>query len=43
MSSAAVARPLLRQNLRFAARRFQSTDAASAPAKKAADATKETQ
>lgn len=41
MSSAVVARPLLRQNLRFAARRFQSTDAASAQAKKAADATKE--
>ncbi|KAJ0115814.1 hypothetical protein N8I77_012860 [Diaporthe amygdali] len=42
MSSAVVARPLLRQNLRFAARRFQTTDAASAQAKKAADATKET-
>lgn len=42
MSSAVVARPLLRQNLRFAARRFQTTDAASAQAKKAADAAKET-
>lgn len=42
MSSAVVARPLLRQNLRFAARRFQTTDAASAQARKAADATKET-
>lgn len=42
MSSAVVARPLLRQNLRFAARRFQTTDAASAQAKKAADAAKDT-
>ncbi|ROV99334.1 hypothetical protein VSDG_04005 [Cytospora chrysosperma] len=44
MSSAttALARPLLRQNLRFAARRFQSSDATAAQAKKAAEATKAT-
>ncbi|KUI60477.1 ATP synthase subunit g, mitochondrial [Cytospora mali] len=41
MSTTALARPLLRQNLRFAARRFQSSDAAAAQAKKAAEAAKE--
>ncbi|ROW14187.1 hypothetical protein VPNG_04207 [Cytospora leucostoma] len=43
MSTTALARPLLRQNIRFAARRFQSTsaDAAAAQAKKAGEATKE--
>ncbi|ROW07789.1 hypothetical protein VMCG_03532 [Cytospora schulzeri] len=40
-STTALARPLLRQNLRFAARRFQSSDAAAAQAKKAGEATKE--